>query len=71
MNRSTSSAIPTRMERPTDKIDILAHESSVLVLGSSMEFGYELLIESGSVHTSREALQTGLQGVERAAALLK
>lgn len=61
----------TRMQRPTGKIDILAQESSVLVLGSAMEFGYDLLIESGSVHTSREALQTGLQGVERAAALLK
>lgn len=61
----------TRIQRPTDKIDILAQESSVLVLGSAMEFGYDLLFEPGSVHTSREALNLGLQGRDRAAALLK
>ena len=61
----------TCIQRPTDKIEILAQESSVLVLGSAMEFGYDLLFEPGSVHTSREALQVGLQGRNRAAALLK
>lgn len=60
----------TRILRPTDKIDVLAQESSVLVLGSSMEFGYDLVFHEGSVHTSREALQAGLQGRNSAATLL-
>lgn len=73
LQTSTGELLPqavTRIQRPTDKIEVLAQESSVLVLGSSMEFGYDLVFHEGSVHTSREALQLGLQGRDKATTFL-
>ncbi|MDO8342031.1 MAG: pirin family protein [Cellvibrio sp.] len=53
--------------RPGEPIEFHAQEDSILVLGSAMEFGYDLITHAGSVHTSREALQQGLQGIAAAA----
>ncbi|MEN0039074.1 MAG: pirin family protein [Cellvibrio sp.] len=48
---------------PTTKIECRAHSSSMLVVGSSMEFGYDLLFHQESIHTSLEALRQGLKGI--------
>lgn len=56
----------TVFNQPAGKIEFHAQADSVLVLGSSLEFGHDLISQHGSVHTSREALQVGLKGISAA-----
>ena len=53
--------------RPTTKIEIRAHVGSILAVGSSMEFDYDLTFDEHSIHTSREALKQGVHGISLAA----
>jgi redox-sensitive bicupin YhaK (pirin superfamily) len=54
--------------RPITKIEIRAHVGSILAVGSSMEFGYDLTFhDHSSIHTAREALKQGLLGIAAAA----
>jgi redox-sensitive bicupin YhaK (pirin superfamily) len=57
----------TVFSRPAEKIDFHALTDSILVLGSALEFGHDLISHQGSVHTSTEALQLGLKGISAAA----
>jgi redox-sensitive bicupin YhaK (pirin superfamily) len=57
----------TVFSRPAGKIDFHALTDSILVLGSSLEFGHDLISHQGSAHTSTEALQVGLKGISAAA----
>lgn len=72
---ATSEAIlPNRIDvfnRPTEKIDFHAQVDSILVLGSSLEFGHDLIFQNSSVHTSTEALQIGYKGITAAGKALK
>ncbi len=52
--------------RTDEKIEFHALADSILVLGSSMEFGYDLMFQQNSVHTSTEALLLGLKGIAEA-----
>lgn len=52
--------------RPTEKMDFHAQADSILVLGSSLEFGHDLIFQNSSVHTSIEALQMGFKGISAA-----
>jgi len=54
------------VSRPTAKMDFHAQVDSILVLGSSLEFGHDLIVHQGSVHTSSEALQIGCKGISAA-----
>lgn len=54
-------------ERPIDSINFTAVTNSILVLGSAVEFDYELLFQENSVHTSVESLQNGLSGIHNLA----
>lgn len=54
------------VNRPTTKIELQAGADSILVVGSAMEFGYDLLFHQNSVHTSIEALTLGLKGIANA-----
>jgi redox-sensitive bicupin YhaK (pirin superfamily) len=54
------------VNRPTAKMDFHAQVDSILVLGSSLEFGHDLIVHQGSVHTSSEALQIGCKGISAA-----
>lgn len=56
----------TLFTRATEKMQFHALEDSILVIGSSMEFGYELIFQQDSVHTSSEALHQGLKGIAEA-----
>jgi len=49
--------------RPAEKIDFQAKANSIVVLGSSQEFGHDLIFQNSSVHTSIEALQIGCKGI--------
>lgn len=57
----------TVFARPAGKIDFHALTDSILVLGSALEFGHDLISHQGSVHTSTEAMQLGLKGISAAA----
>ncbi len=50
-------------ERPIDSINFTAMTDTILVLGSSVEFDYDLVFQKNSVHTSIESLQVGLSGI--------
>jgi redox-sensitive bicupin YhaK (pirin superfamily) len=52
--------------RRTAKMDFHARTDAVIVLGSSLEFGHDLIIQNSSVHTSTEALQIGYKGISAA-----
>lgn len=52
--------------RTDEKIEFHALTDSILVLGSSMEFGYDLMFQQNSVHTSTEGLLLGLKGIAEA-----
>jgi hypothetical protein len=47
-------------------MDFHAQVDSILVLGSSLEFGHDLIFHNSSVHTSTEALQIGCEGISAA-----
>jgi redox-sensitive bicupin YhaK (pirin superfamily) len=49
--------------RPTARLDFHARTDAVMVLGSSIEFGHDLIFQDSSVHTSTEALQIGCDGI--------
>jgi redox-sensitive bicupin YhaK (pirin superfamily) len=53
--------------RPTEKIELHALTDSILVLGSALEFAYDLVFQKDSVHTSIEALDLGVKGISAAA----
>lgn len=59
------------VNRPTTKMDFHAQTDSILVLGSSLEFGHDLIFQNTSVHTSTEALQIGHNGISAAAKSLR
>lgn len=52
--------------RPTTTMDFHAQADSIVVLGSSLEFGHDLIFHNSSVHTSTEALQIGFKGISAA-----
>jgi redox-sensitive bicupin YhaK (pirin superfamily) len=54
------------VNRPTAKMDFHAQVDSIVVLGSSLEFGHDLIFHNSSVHTSTEALQIGFKGISAA-----
>lgn len=54
------------VNRPTAKMDFHARTDAIFVLGSSLEFGHDLIIQNSSVHTSTEALQIGYKGISAA-----
>lgn len=56
----------TVFSRPVAKIEFHALADSILVLGSSAEFGHDLIFQNGSVHTSTEALHLGFKGISEA-----
>ena len=62
-NYKTSPHRPGFYERPIDKIHFNAVTDAVLVLGSAVEFDYDLVSQDNSVHTSIESLQNGLLGI--------
>ncbi|WP_331352777.1 pirin family protein [Cellvibrio sp. UBA7671] len=71
---STGKTLPSGVSifnRPTAKIDFHAQADSILVLGSSLEFGHDLILQNTSVHTSTEALQLGHNGISAAAKILR
>jgi redox-sensitive bicupin YhaK (pirin superfamily) len=53
----------TLLSQPSRNIVFHALTDSILVLGSSPEFGYDLVFHNNSVHTSPEALRLGLKGI--------
>lgn len=66
---SAGEMLPNRLSvftRPTDKMDFHAQADSIVVLGSSLEFGHDLIVHQDSVHTSNEALQLGFKGISAA-----
>lgn len=66
---SEGKTLPNSMSifnRSTAKMDFHAQADSILVLGSSLEFGHDLIFQNSSVHTSNEALQIGYKGISAA-----
>lgn len=53
----------TLVRRPQSRIELHAQEDSILMLGSALEFAYDLVSHKNSVHTSPEALQISLQRI--------
>ncbi len=51
--------------RGDDKLSVRASEDSVLVVGSAIEFGYDLVFHESSVHTSPESLRNALAAYTR------
>lgn len=60
----------SRLDQPSRKTIFHALTDSILVLGSSPEFGYDLMLKNNSVHTSQEALHLGLKGIAAAEKIL-
>jgi redox-sensitive bicupin YhaK (pirin superfamily) len=59
------------LDQSSKKIVFLALTDSILVLGSSPDFGYDLVFQNNSVHTSPETLRKGLEGIAVAEKILK
>lgn len=55
-----------RLDQPSRNTLFHALTDSILVLGSSPEFGHDLVFKNDSVHTSQEALHMGLKGIAAA-----
>lgn len=51
------------VDRDGDKFSASALANSILLVGSAMEFGYDLVFQGDSVHTSPESLQQSIQGI--------
>lgn len=54
------------LERDDKNLSVCALADSIIVVGSAIEFGYDLVFHENSVHTSPESLQESVSGMTAA-----